>query len=199
MAAYKNIESKFLFDQLLELMVRLYEFCSIRSDHLNLDLDIDDRIDDIFVAVFKKDLLIFAATLRNFSEQASLVGVLKNIQLADAEIDLENGPPYFREKDTATDLYRCVSRILHSRTIETHRGLLDFILAKRTADDEISGMISEQEKKYDFDSDKQLFQPLLELETKVDGIYFVSLETLLKGAGKFLGKVLDAQEQQLLK
>jgi hypothetical protein len=194
---YSPLDLSFLYDQLREHMARLYAFCSIRSNLLDIEGDTEDEVDNIFVLLFRRDLLVFAATLRNFAESISLVENMKKIEVPDSEIDLEKDPPYFRDKKSSINFYSCISRILHSHNIQVHRTLMDYILATYSFDDlRIEKKIYEEEKKHNFDSDVEVFEPLIEMETERDGKYLVSLRNILKSASLFLDAALKILEKE---
>ena len=188
----------FLYDQTIEYMARLYGFLSTAGDDWVESSETSEDIEHVAQLLVRRDLLLFAVTLRNFAESAFLTDYMKKMPVLDSEVFLAKGPPCFREKKSSVNLYRVTSRVLHSTNIRIHRRPEDYIILEH-ASDVAKYYVQIQEYKNKFDvADGKLFEPLLIVSTESDGSYHVSLRRLLRVASIFLDFAYQVLEKKQL-
>jgi hypothetical protein len=110
----------FSYDQIIEHLCRLYCFVSVGSDNIPYELDVED-IETMFDLLARRDLPLFAATIRNFAEMTSSLSQMKEAKVKLSEIYISAGLPFFRHTKSSISLYSCVSRILHSHHVRLFR------------------------------------------------------------------------------
>src|SRR4051812_45469398 len=104
----------FLYDQVAESISRLRSFAALRATELTSHSDTQDDIDTLTELLAKRDLLVFAASMRNFVEASAGITAAKESKIITSEIFISAGPPFCRDTRISINVYQCLSRILHA-------------------------------------------------------------------------------------
>jgi hypothetical protein len=119
----------FLYDQVAESIARLHTFASARGDELGDGHgDVEDDVNALTVLLARRDLLVLAASTRNFVETARATQSARDLKIQTSEIFISAGPPFCRDKKTSITVYQCLSRILHAHHLRIYRCASDYFM-----------------------------------------------------------------------
>jgi hypothetical protein len=129
-------ELVFLYDQVIESLTRLHAFASTRARDLGGGHDVEDDVDQVAELLFRRDLLVFAASARNFAEACDAVRDMRTRVIPLCKFLSPPTSPFFVEQTETITLYQALSRILHSAELRICRSADDFehLLASSTDD-----------------------------------------------------------------
>jgi hypothetical protein len=129
-------ELVFLYDQVIESLTRLHAFASTRARDLGGGHDVEDDVDQVAELLFRRDLLVFAASARNFAEACDAVRDMRTRVIPLCKLLSPPTWPFFVEETETITLYQALSRILHSAELRICRSADDFehLLASSTDD-----------------------------------------------------------------
>jgi hypothetical protein len=117
----------FLCDQVIENIARLHAFSQISAPNPQGDGDVQDDVDNVAELLASRDLLIFAACTRNFSEASRSVDKMRAQTVPTCRFQAPIGSPYFVEDASPITLYQALSRILHSHELRICRSPIDYL------------------------------------------------------------------------
>ena len=101
-----------LYDQSLEYLTRLSAYAAWNSNCLGGFIEED--IDHMAITLMRRDLLILAATARNFTEYTKSVNFMKSIRFKSSILKQSLGEDML-EDGAHLNLYQALSRVLHSK------------------------------------------------------------------------------------
>ncbi len=191
----QDADLRFLYDQVLESLVRLRGFSATVSEID--DTEFGEDLDHMQKLLAKRDLLIVSAAVRNFAEATKTVNLMRKKTVVTSELFLSSGTPFHRDthtgspsKYTTLDLYSVVSRVLHAHSIE----LLDTSYAflahmSHTIDDYIS-LISEYGR-----SVEMPIEPMMFISTKKEPKTFILLARIIGVTVSYFNDVISKLEQ----
>jgi hypothetical protein len=172
----------FLYDQAIEHIVRLHAFRSTKRGDLAGDGDVHDDVDHVADLLAKRDLLTFAASLRNFAEAAKAIDKMRATRFATCKLTSPPSPPFFAEIGDQVTLYQALSRIIHSHTLTICRSSSDFCLLAARTEEELFSVAT----RADIPS-----EPLFVLQTERDPLTIISLRSLIETSCGFLHSVSE--------
>src|SRR5205085_10075463 len=111
---------------------------------------VQDDVDSVADLLAKRDLLTFAASLRNFAEAGKAVQDMRQLRVSTCKLLGPPQPPYFVESGETHSLHQLLSRIIHSHTLSILRSSYDFYTLAARTDEELFSIPS---------------QPIVEAET----------------------------------
>ena len=176
-------EIVFLYDQVIEQLARLQAFCSMRMTTLAQDTDVEEDVESLLSILAKRDLLILAASTRNFADSCDSVSRMKNVNIKTSKILNAIAPPYLTDSEIQVSLYKCLSRVLHARSVRILRTKMDFdVLFATISDDPIQSLVD----RGNIHLNDHLLDPAIVLLTKDDGAIVVLLSRALAAVHKFM-------------
>jgi hypothetical protein len=179
----------FLYDQVVEMTARMHAFCSIRTEGLPGDGDVEDDIDQLTLLLAKRDLLTLAGSMRNFSEASNTIQVAKSEKIQISEVFVSAGPPFLRDTKQRISVYQWLSRILHAYDLRILRTPTDFYLEAFGTGTEYFSRIAAY---INAGSDpNECGPPPIKLRTEKERLTFVRLDYSLIAVCKFLNAVSD--------
>ena len=191
----QDADLKFLYDQILESIVRLRALSVETSDDNNDD--VSDDLDNVRELLVKRDLLVFAAAIRNFAEATNTVSTMKNISATLSELYLSSGWPFHRDlragrpsAPVQVNLHQAVSRILHAHSVDILSNQYAFLARIAPTTNEYARLVAEHHK-----SAEKNFEPVLFLSTKQEPINLLLLPRLIDMARSYLIEVLSRLEK----
>jgi hypothetical protein len=184
-----NPEINFLYDQVLELFVRLNSFC-VATPHEQKNEkggNIDYEIYLMSEALFKRDMLVFAASLRNFAEATKTTKAMKGHIVLLSEIYWSGGFPYNRDSNAkgadAINIYQTVSRILHASS-------LDILSDKLSICTKIFSFNDALHHAHEV-NDKRVFSPLICVQTDKEPQTLFLLSRFLNASRIYIDSIID--------
>lgn len=178
----------FLYDQILESTSRLLDFSnSVYGDDDDDDLgDVASDVAHVAGLLAKKEMLAFAASVRNFGELTNSVDKMKEYKVILSEIYVSNGPPFFRDTKKTIHLYQGVSRVLHSNETEVLKRPESFILATHHGPvEEMYESLVRERRNFPKQVDAMVI-----ISTKKEGISAFRLKSLLNSAMAYVGTIV---------
>lgn len=169
----------FLYDQVIEHLVRLRWLAS--SAELAIPDLVSEDIDHVAELLAKRDLLVFAASLRNFGEATSSIPSMRKFSARLSQATPET-VDFHREIEQTITLYGALSRILHAKYVTIVR-LPELLLPF----DEYAKTVADPSRKRKF-----LRRPLVRLSTKRDGETLVMIDSVISMSCQYLAMVLKA-------
>jgi hypothetical protein len=186
-------ELNFLYDQVLEGFSRLDCFSSSRKGYDEFERDgtddVDEDIEHITGLLARRDLLVFAASLRNFAESTKSISLMKEQSLNLSEPYISNGPPFFRESKRKLNLHQAVSRILHSHQTDVLHDPFGFVSATFDGDDPVGLYNKLVAEKPNFPA---RILPMITTRTEKEGVSFFALSSLINAAKNYTELEMDA-------
>jgi hypothetical protein len=172
----------FLYDQTVEQLVRLHAFRCTKRDNFDQSGDVEDDVDTIAELLAKRDLLIFAASLRNLAEAGKAVDKMRELRLPTSVVMVPPRAPYFKQSGATLSLYQALSRIIHSRAITVCRSSFDFFLLIARTEDELYSSVKEPVINS---------ETLIVLQTEQDPATAIELKSLIQVTCSFLNSVSE--------
>lgn len=172
----------FLYDQAMELLVRLHSYRCTKRNEVGGDGDVQDDMDSIADLLAKRDLLTFSASLRNFAEAAKTVDAMRALRLPTCKLIVPPQAPYFVQPGDTISLYQALSRIIHSHTLRILRSSYDFWLLVARTDEEVFSTVTQPVIHS---------ETLLLLQTERDPATAIELQTLVRSACTFLNSASE--------
>jgi hypothetical protein len=167
-------------------MTRLHAFCSMKNGNFRTFGDIEDDIDHVVDLLTKRDLLVFAASTRNFAEAAESVDDMRTTFVATCTLLLPPAPPFFIEDSSSITLCQALSRIIHSNELRICRAANDYEFLLASSSDEFIRMVVRRHGK-----EAERSETLVMVRTERDPVTFLQLRSLLSSACDFMNKVSD--------
>jgi hypothetical protein len=175
----------FLYDQLIESTARLHAFSSTGNLRRINNHDVEDDVDAMIVLLARRDLLVFAASARNFAEACKASVEMRKIAVNTC-IPLDPPqPPFFKETTSSISLYQALSRIIHSIELQVLQKDHDYALLVKTLDEVLHWIDSRRFR------ERERSEPTILVKTEQDGSTLLRLGTLLSCTCDFLNPVLD--------
>ena len=179
----------FLYDQVIEHVVRLETFASVRGPADETHGDIRDDIDSVTLMLARRDLLVLAASMRNFIEITKGMKLAKATNITTSEIFISGGPPFFRDTKETITVYQCLSRVLHANYFRIFRDVSNYYSAVTTDPKEFFSRILAFEREGGDTSSYE--EPLIAISTEQDKVTMLRLKYVLTGVCEVLGKLSD--------
>lgn len=176
----------FLYDQVVESLARLHAFWSMRVNDLATHADVEEDIDGVADLLAKRDLLIFAASARNFAEACKALGEMRSRPVRISKILSPPVKPFFVEKLETITLYQTLSRILHSSSIDICRSAVDYEFFVSSSSDELIQMIDSRRGKV-----AENTEPLIAIRSEQDPMTLLRLRSIVLSSCDFLNRVSD--------
>ncbi|MDB5568569.1 MAG: hypothetical protein JWP84_5135 [Tardiphaga sp.] len=173
----------FLYDQTIEHIVRLHAFRSMVRGDLSGNGDVHDDVDHVADLLAKRDLLTFAASLRNFAEAAKAVQSMRESPVKTVKLIYPPQAPFSMNDGKQISLYQALSRVIHSHTLRVCRSSFDFWLIAAKSEEELYSAATQQITPS---------EPLLIIQTEKDPVTAFSLRTLIDTSCGFLDAVRSA-------
>ncbi|MBI5260256.1 MAG: hypothetical protein HY852_00375 [Bradyrhizobium sp.] len=185
----------FLYDQVIEALVRLHAFSCMRVGELGGGNDTEEDIDHVAELIAKRDLLTFAASTRNFAEATKAVADMRSIGVPTCKLKpLPATAPFFAEGSETITLYQTLSRILHAGSIELLRSTADYEFQLASSDEEYLQMIGRRRGRATEKS-----EPLVLLRSEKDLPALLRLRSMILRTCAFLNVISDrlAEERSI--
>ncbi len=182
----------FLYDQVIETLTRLHSFSSAKERDLENDDDVESDIDHVAELLAKRDLLIFAASTRNFAESCKAVHEMRTIGVPTCSLlPPPVAAPFFTEGVGTLTLYQVLSRILHSNAVEICRSARDYENLSARSTEEFLRMIETRRRK-----PIERSEPLVVLQGEKDPFTLLRLRSIIVRSCVFLNQVSDRLSKQ---
>lgn len=179
----------FLYDQVLENIARLNNFAAVRGSGLKTHPDIRDDIDSLTEHLARRDLLVLAASMRNFAETAKATKLVRSTNIVTSEIFISAGPPFVRDAKKSISLYQCLSRVLHAHDLRIFRTASDYYRVIATsANDYLNRILSFRRQGGNSDNCEE---PLIGMITEREKLTLVRLQYLLAAVCNVLGELSE--------
>ncbi len=185
---------RYLYDQILESFVRLKELSAVQNEDESNEFT--DDLEHMHELLAKRDLLIFAATLRNFAESTETANLMKTKPVTMSELYLSSGWPFHRDirstrakNSKKPNLYQIVSRILHAHNIDILSSQYAMLARLSTTTDNYFALISEYANKQD-----RYVEPIILISTKDEPLSFVLLSRILGASQAYLNDTISKLE-----
>jgi hypothetical protein len=172
----------FLYDQAIEHIVRLHGFRSSQRRDLGGGGDVQDDVDSVADLLATRDLLTFAASLRNFAEAGKAVQDMRKLRVSTCKLLAPHSRPTLWNPARHIHYISSLAGIIHSHTLSILRSSYDFYTLAARTDEELFSIPS---------------QPIVEAETLLlvqteqDPLTVVELRALIHAACSFLGPVSE--------
>ncbi|MGL3106583.1 hypothetical protein [Bradyrhizobium sp. BR 1432] len=106
--------------------------------------DIEEDVDNVAELLFRRDLLTFAASTRNFAEASAAVKEMRAIGVPTCKLLPPPVASFFAEGAETITLYQVLSRVLHSSSIEVLRSAEHYDYQAATSSEALLQMISQR-------------------------------------------------------
>jgi hypothetical protein len=176
----------FLYDQVVESLTRLHAFWSMRVNDLATHEDVEEDIDGVADLLAKRDLLIFAASARNFAEACKALGEMRSRPVRTSKLLSPPVKPFFVEGLETITLYQALSRILHSSNIDICRSAIDYEFLVSSSSDELISMIDSRRGKA-----VENTEPIIAIRSEQDPPTLLRLRSVVLSSCDFLNRVSD--------
>ncbi len=176
----------FLYDQVTECIARLHAFSAVKPGTLPNASDIEDEIDNVAELLAKRDLLMLAASTRNFAEACSSVRLLRARSVPLCTLVVPPAAPFFVETSKRITLYQALSRLLHSTEIQICRMQGDYESLVVSSRDALIGLIVDRMGKPEVKS-----EPLIIVSTEQEPLSMFTPQALVTPICDFLSEASD--------
>jgi hypothetical protein len=179
-----SADLNFIYDQVIESCLRLRGFAF--APRPTKSGDVGDDLSHVAELLAKRDLLIFSSSIRNFGDATDSLAEMKKTVFPVEELLRTAEPPFYRTSNTQINLYRCVSRILHSHDTKVFGSSIAFVAAISRDYEELVDWIVRKRGR-----ELSAFEPLISVKTQQDGETFFKTTSLLDASTNFLNVVVD--------
>jgi hypothetical protein len=176
----------FLYDQVIESLTRLHAFGSTRARDLGGGHDVEDDVDQVAELLFRRDLLVFAASTRNFAEACDAVKDMRARVIPLCKFLSPPTAPFFVETTETITLYQTLSRILHSAELRICRSADDFEHLLVSSTDELLLAIQKRRGK-----PAEPTEPVIFIRSEKDPLSLIRVRSLVLTTCDFLNAASD--------